>query len=304
MLPVDLISKIGPLPSPAVDVMKCSIADDPKISRKFVGYFMDSPEAKPFLENPDGQPGIFIYDPRMPLQGLQPFGFEAAEHLEEALELEEGDVVVIQARKDAPFSGGSTMMGNLRLALHRSAVAQGLLPAPAGFEFLWINAFPLFTPTNDLDPGQGGAAGLSSTHHPFTAPSTANDVDLLASDPLQVTAEHYDIVLNGVELGGGSKRIHNAKLQEYILKDVLKMRSERLKDFTHLLGVLGTGCPPHAGIALGFDRLCAVMLGKESIRDVIAFPKSGRGEDMLVGSPSRMTAEQLQTYHLQLQDES
>lgn len=300
MLPVDLVRKIGPLDDPAVDVMKFAIAEEPQQTRDFVNKFMDSPEAQPFIQNPDGQPGIFIVDSRKPLSGLQVFGFEAAEHVEEALELEDGDLVVIQARPKEPFSGGSTPIGNLRLALHKAAVKQGLIPAPTGFAFTWITDFPLFSPTVDNEPGQGGAAGIASTHHPFTAPKTPEDVDMLVEDPLQSKADHYDLVVNGVELGGGSRRNHNAQMQEYIMREVLKMSDERMKDFAHLLEVLRAGCPPHAGMALGFDRLVAVMLGKESVRDVIAFPKSGRGEDMLVKSPTRMTAEQLQTYHLQL----
>ncbi|GAB7353615.1 hypothetical protein MBLNU459_g4030t1 [Dothideomycetes sp. NU459] len=300
MLPVDLVSKIGPLKEPIVEAMKISISDSPKNTRTFIGQFMDSPEAKPFIENPDGQPGIFIFDSRKPLQGLSVFGFEAAEVLEEKLQLEDGDMIVLQARRNAAFSGGSTPVGNLRLALHKAAVAGGYLPAPKGFEFLWITDFPLFSPSSDSEPGQGGAAGLASTHHPFTAPKSAEDVDLLLSDPSRVKAEHYDLVVNGVELGGGSRRIHNAAVQEFVLRDILKMSHERLKDFAHLIEVLRAGCPPHAGMALGFDRLIAVMLGRESVRDVIAFPKSGKGEDLLVKSPTLMTEQQLETYQLKL----
>jgi len=263
---------------------------------------MDSPEAIPFNENSDGQPGVFLYDPTKPLAGLFMFGFEAAQQLEELLDLERGDILFLQARKNSPFSGGSTPLGNLRLAVHRAAVAQDLVHPPSGYQFLWVNDFPLFSPSNAMEPGQGGSAGLSATHHPFTAPASVADVDLLATDPLAVKAEHYDLVLNGVELGGGSRRIHNAKVQELVLRDVLGMSDERLKDFAHLLEVLRAGCPPHAGIALGFDRLCAVMLGKESIREVIAFPKSGKGEDLLVKSPGWMTEGQLETYHLKLRD--
>ena len=302
MLPVDLIQKIGPHVDPAVDVMKFTLSGDPDETRKFMASFMDSPDALPFMQNPDGQPGIFTVDSRKPLQGLQPFGFEAAEQLEEMLELEDGDLVVLQARKKAPFSGGSTPIGNLRLALHKAAVRHGLLEPLEGFKFTWIIDFPLFSPTDDIEPGQGGSAGISSTHHPFTAPKTAEDVDLLLTDPLQAKADHYDLVVNGVELGGGSRRIHNAKLQVFIMRDVLKMSGNRMKDFEHLFEVLRAGCPPHAGIALGFDRLIAVMLGRESVRDVIAFPKSGKGEDMLVKSPTKMTEEQLKTYHLQRRD--
>jgi len=105
-------------------------------------------------------------------------------------------------------------------------------------------------------------------------------------------------------LGGGSRRIHNHQLQEFVLRDILQVSSERLLDFSHLLDALRAGCPPHAGIALGFDRLVAVMLGKESVRDVIAFPKTGRGgDDAMVKAPSPMTQEALQTYHLTLINE-
>lgn len=298
MLPVDLVSKIGPLSDPAVEVMKIAISEDPKETMRFVSSFMESSEALPFVQNPDGQPGLFIFDSRKPLQGLQPFGFEAAEQVEEMLELEDGDLVVLQARKNAPFAGGSTPIGNLRLALHKAAMKAGFAQPDTGFRFTWITDFPLFSPDNDSDPGQGGSAGISSTHHPFTSPKSAKDVDLLTSNPLEVKADHYDLVCNGVELGGGSRRIHSAAMQEYIMRDILKMSDERLKDFAHLLEVLRAGCPPHAGLALGFDRLIAVMLGKESVRDVIAFPKSGKGEDLLVKSPSRMTEGQLETYHL------
>ncbi|KAF2102779.1 hypothetical protein NA57DRAFT_63592 [Rhizodiscina lignyota] len=303
MLPVDLISKIGPLADPAVDVLKLRIADRPQETKKFVRAFMESKEAADagILNNPDGQPGIFIYDSRKPLNGLQPFGFEAAEQVEELLDLADGDLVVIQARKKEPFSGGSTALGRMRLALHREAVARGLVDAPNDFDFLWVTEFPMFGPNSD-EEGQGGSAGFSSTHHPFTAPRSVTDLDLLATDPLAAKSEHYDLVVNGVELGGGSRRIHDPAFQEFILRDVLKMSEERLGDFKHLLEVLRAGCPPHAGIALGFDRLTAVMLGKSSIKDVIAFPKNNRGEDPLVKSPGEMTEAQLETYHLKMRD--
>ena len=300
MLPVDLIAKIGPLTEPVVEAMKLTVSDDPQTTRNFVTKFMDSPEAVQFLHNPDGQPGIFVVDSRRPLQGLQPFGFEAAEQIEDMLELSDGDLLVIQARKDVPFSGGSTSMGNLRLTLQKAAVLQGWVDAPRGFEFTWIVDFPLFSPTTDADPGQGGRAGLASTHHPFTSPKTAEDVDLLLTDPTKAKADHYDLVCNGVELGGGSRRIHSSATQELIMREVLEMSDERINDFRHLLDALKMGCPPHAGIALGFDRLIAVMLGKESVREVMAFPKGSRGVDALVKSPSRMTGEQLKTYGLQL----
>ena len=283
---------------PIIDAFKLTLTDAFE-TRNFVNRFMESPAAEPYKENSDGQPGIFVYNSRQPLGGLMPLGFEAAEQLEEILKLEEGDLVVIQARKNEPFSGGSTMLGSLRRDLHHAAVADGLFDPPTGWSFLWVDDFPLFTKTEGgSDPGQEGAAGIASTHHPFTSPASRHDLGLMHTDPLSTKADHYDLVLNGVELGGGSRRIHDPRLQEYILRDILKISNARLVDFEHLLGVLKAGCPPHAGIALGFDRLIATMLGKGSIRDVIAFPKSGKGEDLLVKSPAKMTEKQLDTYHL------
>jgi aspartyl-tRNA synthetase len=302
LLPADLVGKISPLTLPAVDAMRLRLLGDanhPRESRKFVGSFLDSPDGAPFNSNPDGAPGIFIYDSSKPLSGLQPFGFEAAEQTEEMLDLEDGDVVVLQARQPQ-LSGGSTAIGNLRLALHRYGVQQGLLDAPSGFAPLWITDFPLFSPVSESEPGQGGSAGLASTHHPFTSPKTPEDVDRLMEDPSSVVGDHYDIVMNGAELGGGSRRIHHAAMQKHIMEKVLKMSAARMAEFTHLLEVLRAGCPPHAGIALGFDRLIAIMVGKDSVRDVIAFPKSGRGEDLLVRSPGKLSEEQLATYHLKL----
>ncbi|KAF2153272.1 hypothetical protein K461DRAFT_267876 [Myriangium duriaei CBS 260.36] len=319
MIPIDLIRKITSILDPAVDVFKLSISDDPEITRSFVNTFMSSPNARPFNANPDGQPGIFIYDSRKPLGGLQPFGFEAVEHLETQLELEEGDLIVLQARPSAPFAGGATATGNLRLALHRAAVAANHLPKPMGWSFLWITDFPLFTPADAPEAPSSSSTPaapahqaslnvtptealtdhpvLESTHHPFTAPKP-DSAHLLLSSPLDVKAAHYDLVLNGVELGGGSRRIHKADMQRLVLEKVLRLPPARVAEFEHLLGVLRAGCPPHAGMALGLDRVLMLMLGRESIRDVVAFPKGGGGWDGLVCAPSKVTKEAWERYHL------
>ncbi|MCJ1313558.1 hypothetical protein MMC25_007237 [Agyrium rufum] len=322
LVPENLRGMISDLPKPIVDGMIFRLTNetpehgvssrdeaysedvDPRTTQKFIRQFMDSPEAEPFNKNPEGQPGIFIIDSRKPLQGLQAFGFEHAEKTHEALNLLDGDLLILQARANKTLSGGSTPLGNLRLALHRFATKQGYIDPPTGFAPLWITDFPLFTPssTADSEPGQRGAAGLSSTHHPFTSPKTAADVDLLLTNPERVIGEHYDIVMNGIELGGGSRRIHDAAMQRLVMEKVLKMSEARIDEFAHLLEVLRAGCPPHAGIALGFDRLVAVMLRRESVRDVIAFPKGGRGEDPLVGSPGVLGREVLDTYHLRLKE--
>ncbi|KAF1365895.1 hypothetical protein EJ07DRAFT_160975 [Lizonia empirigonia] len=301
-LPADLIGKITPLQNPTVEAIKISISSDPKATRKFISDFLDSPAGKPFLENADGQPGVFVGDLSAPMQGLGPLGYQYVMEGPPALEISHGDLLILQARRTAPFAAGSTTLGTLRLALHKAAIAAGLVapPDPHDYKFLWVHDFPLFSPSVASEPGQGGTAGLASTHHPFTAPKTPADVDLLLTAPERAIAAHYDIVLNGVELGGGSRRIHSAGVQELVFRDVLRMPAPRVDDFRHLLDVLRSGCPPHAGIALGWDRLMAVMCHRESVRDVIAFPKSGRGEDALVRSPNRPSSEQWATYGLEV----
>lgn len=309
LLPADLINKISPLTKPAVDVAVLRTGKteaDPNQTRGFVGRFLDdSSEASPYNDNLSGAPGIFIFDSTKPLQGLQAFGFEAAEEIERMLEPEEGDLIILQARPDTPrFSGGSTMLGRLVLALSSEAVRERLITPPEGFYPLWVTDFPLFSPVSSAadEPGQSGAAGLRSTHHPFTSPKNPKDVDYLLTDPAEAIADHYDLVINGIELGGGSRRIHHAAIQRFVMEDVLKMPREKVAEFEHLLKALEAGCPPHAGFALGFDRMVAVMLGKESLKDVIAFPKSSKGEDLMVGAPAKVTKEDWDAYGLSVKD--
>ncbi|KAL5465590.1 hypothetical protein PMIN06_000491 [Paraphaeosphaeria minitans] len=305
-LETDFIGKITSLKYPAIDAFKMELSDDPAMNRKFITDFFDSPEGASFLQNPDGQPATFCGDAREPMSGLGPLGHRFAMEAPAEIAANHGDLLVMQARPHGRFTGGSTMIGNLRLALYKAAAAQGLIEPPRwnDYRFVWITDFPMFSPTNDAEPGQGGTAGLASTHHPFTAPKTAADLDLLLTDPTKAIAAHYDIVVNGVELGGGSRRIHNAEVQEFIFRDVLKMKPERIEDFRHLLDVLRSGCPPHAGIALGWDRLMTLLTGCESVRDVIAFSKSGSGEDALVKSPNKATKEQWETYHLRVAEDA
>lgn len=309
LLPADLISMITPLNNPIVEAMVIQMEGSPGEVREFVRNFLDSSDSKQFLENPSGGPGVFVHDSSKPLHGLSAFGFEAVERIEEGLDLEDGDLIILQARTDTPLSGGSTPLGDLRNALYKAAVTHSLMEAPSWRDFrpLWVTDFPLFSPPNDAEPGQGGNAGLASTHHPFTSPKTATDVDLLLTDPARSIGDHYDLVINGEEIGGGSRRVHQAEMQEFIFRDVLKMDKEHIAEFAHLLEALRSGCPPHAGIALGVDRLVAMVHSsqsqkKTSLRDVIAFPKSGKGEDLMVKSPGSMSKETLETYHLQLRD--
>lgn len=323
-IPAELIRNMTSLTDPAVEAIVFPFGkifdSDPTRTREFTTSFFDSPHVAWFQKNPSGGPGIFIYDPSQPLEGLHAFGFDAASNIKSKLSLQPGDLLILQARPDTQFTTGSTPLGNLRLAIYSAAVKKGHVSAPTGFAPLWITHFPLFTPIPPSSPSSPSHHSpappsspsnppspqenptLTSTHHPFTSPATAADVAHLLTSPHLALADHYDLVINGIELGGGSRRIHHAALQQMILRDVLRLPPTRLRDFAHLVEVLRAGCPPHAGIALGLDRLVTVMLNRTSVRDVIAFPKSGRGEDPLVGAPALLEEGVLKTYHLKIRE--
>jgi aspartyl-tRNA synthetase len=139
-----------------------------------------------------------------------------------------------------------------------------------------------------------------SSHHPFTAP-VAEDIPMLKTDPKKVRGQHYDVVVNGVELGGGSIRIHQPDVQKTVFEEVLQIPPEETKlRFGYMLEAFRYGAPPHGGIALGFDRLCAILCGTPSIRDVIAFPKTAKGTDLMTDSPAVVTPRQLRDLHIEV----
>ncbi|XP_026988690.1 aspartate--tRNA ligase, mitochondrial isoform X2 [Tachysurus fulvidraco] len=181
------------------------------------------------------------------------------------------------------------LLGKLRLQCAELLEGRGVaVRDPSAFRFLWVVDFPLFLPKED-EPEQ-----LESAHHPFTAPMP-EDAHLLYTQPHKARGQHYDLVLNGCEVGGGSIRIHNAAQQLYILENILKEDPSLL---SHLLEALDSGAPPHGGIALGLDRLVSIIVGASSIRDVIAFPKSFRGHDIMSHAPSLLPEEELRPYHI------
>jgi aspartyl-tRNA synthetase len=124
---------------------------------------------------------------------------------------------------------------------------------------------------------------------------TTETYSKLSSAPLEVLGDHYDLVVNGMEIGGGSRRVHDPALQRYIFSRILRIPDPDAL-FGHLLDAFQNGTPPHAGFAIGFDRLCSILVGSESIRDVIAFPKTMMGADLVVGSPSSVSDEVLSEY--------
>lgn len=185
---------------------------------------------------------------------------------------------------------GSTVLGKIRTAIIRELEGKNLAQSyrKSDLKFLWVYDFPLLAKADARENQLTGAPSrdYESMHHPFTAPHPDDLNLLLEGDPLAVRGQHYDLVLNGAEIGGGSMRMHSAQLQEYILKDVIKLPEDYINHFKHLLNALGSGCPPHGGMALGLDRVVALMCGANSIRDVIAFPKNGTGIDLCVGAPN------------------
>ena len=302
LLPENLKGMMTSLQNPVVEAFYMrpnAGSQTPASSQAFLQSFMESHDAQVYAKNPEGMPGIAIVDSQRPVQGLAAFGHEAAEKIIEELELVEGDILVLQARPDKPFHGaGSTVVGSMRRDMFKAAVEAGIrLPSDACTP-LWVVDFPLFSPVPE---GEVSRSGICSTHHPFTSPvPTIENLKKLKTAPLEVIGDHFDLVINGIEVGGGSRRIHDADMQEYIFRGLLQLPEERIADFSHLLKALRDGCPPHAGFAIGFDRLMTILTRTESVRDVIAFPKSGDGVDRFVNSPSPLTEEQLQTYHLSI----
>ena len=160
------------------------------------------------------------------------------------------------------------------------------------FAPLWITDFPLFNWNEEKN-------GFDSVHHPFTAPKD-EDLELLDKNPNLVKSKAYDLVLNGNEIGGGSIRIHNGNIQRKVFKILGLSEKESNDQFGFLINSFKYGAPPHGGIAIGFDRLVAILNGNESIRDFIAFPKNNQGKDIMLNSPSSISKEQLEELGLKI----
>jgi aspartyl-tRNA synthetase len=207
------------------------------------------------------------------------------------LKIEEGDLILFAADQ---WLTACEILGKIRLYCADVLKGQGKLMIPADqFNFLWVIEFPLL----GFDREQNR---WYSSHHPFTAP-VADDIPLLKTDPKKVRGQHYDIVVNGVELGGGSIRIHQPDVQKTIFEELLAIPPEETKlRFGYMLDAFKYGAPPHGGIALGFDRLIAILCNTPSIRDVIAFPKTAKGTDLMTDSPSTVSAKQLRDLYLEV----
>lgn len=189
-----------------------------------------------------------------------------------------GDIVFIVA-SDAKIA--STALGALRLNL---AEKHKLIPE-GKYEFLWVTDFPMFGWNEE-------EKRCDALHHPFTSPKL-EDVAFIETDPLKVRAKAYDLVLNGTEIGGGSIRIHDRDVQEKVFSAIQIDPEQAREKFGFLLNALSFGAPPHGGLAMGLDRLCAMLIGTASIRDVIAFPKTQKGTCLMTKAPSEVSQKQL-----------
>ncbi|KAI5953406.1 MSD1 [Candida jiufengensis] len=236
-----------------------------------------------------------------------------------SLNLQPGDIIAVSTRADLPYEN-PTPLGKFRQIAIKEYPTKWQRPIQEQDSVIneypredvsvasWVVDFPLFNPV-ELNEEDSFApypkydySKYQSTHHPFTM-CKLEDYDYLETSPLKVKGEHYDLVINGVEVGGGSRRIHDPQLQQYIFENVLKINNWELK-FGHLIKALSMGCPPHAGLALGFDRLCAMIIGSSSIKDVIAFPKNQSGVDKIVDSPTSVSEDTLKEYYIKVNDDN
>jgi len=209
------------------------------------------------------------------------------EALAERLQIEDGDLVLFGADK---WEAACTVLGRIRLEV---AAMTGAIKDPSALDFLWVVDFPLLAFSEEEQK-------WNAVHHPFTRPKTEDLALLEAGKYGEVRAEAYDVVLNGVEIGGGSIRIHERDLQEKLF-GVLGISPEKQQTlFPHLLKAFRFGAPPHGGVALGVDRLVMLACGTSNIRDVVAFPKTSKGEDLMMASPTPAEARQLRELALQV----
>jgi aspartyl-tRNA synthetase len=214
---------------------------------------------------------------------MKALGEDGVRQMLAAAGAEAGDLLLVAAGEP---DATSKLLGQLRLSLARQ---KGLLDSNE-YAFLWVVDFPLLEWDAD-------ARRYVSMHHPFTSPHD-DDIERLDAEPGKVRAKAYDLVLNGSEVGGGSIRIHDSTLQRRIFS-LLNISPEEAKlRFGFFLEALEYGTPPHGGIALGLDRICAILAGESSIREVIAFPKTATAVDLMSGAPSPVDPSQLRELHL------
>ena len=214
---------------------------------------------------------------------------QALTQLIERTGAQSGDLIFFGADKAKVVNDA---IGALRVKIGHSEFGKSKGLFEAGWKPLWVVDFPMF----EYDPEEGR---YFAAHHPFTSPKDGHE-ELLETDPASALAKAYDIVLNGWEIGGGSVRIHRADVQSKVFRALNIGAEEASEKFGFLLDALQYGAPPHGGVAFGLDRLVTMMTGAESIRDVIAFPKTQRAQCLLTQAPSPVDEKQLRELHIRL----
>jgi aspartyl-tRNA synthetase len=218
------------------------------------------------------------------------------ESLRTRLQIEEGDCIFFAAGK---WEIACEVLGRIRLRIaeiQKLTAGSDNRPSGSDLDFLWVTDFPLMQWSAEENK-------WNAVHHPFTRPK-AEDLSLLEQKKFaEMRADAYDVVLNGVEIGGGSIRIHEPELQAKMFEALGVSAEDQQAKFGHLLRAFRLGAPPHGGIALGLDRLVMLICGEESIRDVMAFPKNNRGQELMTQSPAEVDPKQLRELGIQLATE-
>ncbi|MFT6294068.1 MAG: aspartyl-tRNA synthetase [Glaciecola sp.] len=286
MQDVDFKVFSGPAKDPESRVVALRVPKGAAISRKVIDSYTDFVG----IYGAKGLAWIKVNDIAAGVEGLQSpiikFMPEATVMaLMAKLGAQTGDIIFFGADKEKIVNEA---IGALRIK-----VAGDLGQVREGWAPLWVIDFPMFESTSD--------GGLTSLHHPFTAP--ACDADELQANPKEALSRAYDMVLNGTELGGGSIRINKPDMQQSVFKVLGIGEEEATEKFGFLLEALSYGCPPHGGIAFGLDRLMMLMTGASSIRDVIAFPKTQSAACPLTDAPGPVSAKQLKELHIRLREQ-